>query len=145
MHRRTWGTAAIAAAIAFGSVSMFVRAAGEAKPAAEAPKAEPAKGDDAKPAMKKAARLTKPWSGLTSLTEDQSAKIREIHRKAIDEINAIEEREKSEIMALLTDAQKSELKTLAEADAASRKAATKKPAAKKDADAPAKEAPAKAS
>ena len=141
MQYRTWSAAALAAAVALGSVTMFVRAADEAKPAADAPKAETkaaaAEGEKKKPA-KQPARLVKPWSGLTSLSEDQSAKIRAIHRKALDEINAIKAREEQEITALLTDAQKAELKALVEADNVAKKAATKKAPAKSG-DAPAKE------
>jgi Spy/CpxP family protein refolding chaperone len=149
MNYRTWSAAALAAAVALGSVTMFVRAADEPKPAAaDAPKAETkaaaAEGEKKKPA-KQPAKLVKPWSGLTSLSDDQSAKIRAIHRKALDEINVIKAREEQEITALLTDAQKSELKALVEADNAAKKAATPKKATAKSGDAPAKEtAPAKA-
>jgi len=135
--RFNWKSAALVAAVAVGSASLFVRAADEAKPAAgDAPKAAKAAEGEKKEA-KKPAKLTKPWSQLTSLSEDQSGKIREIHAKAVAETKAIEEREKSDIMALLTDAQKSELKSLAEADAAAKKAAApkKEKAAAKEADA----------
>ena len=137
MSRSDWKVAALVAAMAVGSASTFVRAADEAKPASGEAKAAAKAADDAgeKKEGKKLARLTKPWNQLT-LTEEQSTKIREIHAKALAEQKAIEEREKSDIMALLTDAQRSELKALADAEAAAKKAAPKKEkAAPKDGDA----------
>lgn len=125
MIRFNWKTAALVAAVAVGSASLFVRAADEAKPASDAPKAAKA-GDGEKKEAKKPAKLTKPWSQLTTLSEDQSNKIREIHAKALAEQKAIDEREKAEITALLTDAQKIELKSLADTDTAAKKAATPK-------------------
>lgn len=53
-------------------------------------------------------KLTKPWSEVTGLTDDQKAKIVEVHAKALQEEKVIREKEKEEIMALLTDAQKKE-------------------------------------
>lgn len=90
---------------------------------------------DAKPTEGKAAaeakpvKLVKPWGDLKSLSDEQKAKIDAIHKKALAEINAIEKKEKDEIMSLLTDANKAELKDQAEAkkkDAAGKKAADKK-------------------
>jgi hypothetical protein len=137
MTRFNWKSAALAAAVAVGSVSMFVRAADEAKPAGDAPKAETKAAEGEKKEARKPAKLNKPWGQLTSLSEDQSSKIRAIHAKALAETKAIEEREKAEIMALLTDAQKAELKSAAEADAAAKKAAApkKEKAVLKDGDA----------
>jgi hypothetical protein len=67
------------------------------------------------------ARLTKPWNQLTGLSEDQKKQIRQIHRKSVDEVKAIEARERDDIMALLSDAQRAELKGLEEKAAADRK------------------------
>ena len=83
-----------------------------------------AKAEPAKPAATAApVKLTKPWSDLTTLSEDQKQKIHEIHVKALAQVNEIEKQEKADIMALLTDAQKSELK---EAAAKERKTTTGK-------------------
>jgi Spy/CpxP family protein refolding chaperone len=57
------------------------------------------------------ARLIKPWSELKDLSEEQVTKIKEFHEKALTEMHEIEAREKSECMAVLTDAQKKELET----------------------------------
>lgn len=82
-------------------------------------------------------RLTKPWSALASLSDEQRQKINAIHRKAVAEKKAIEEREKSDIVALLDDRQKAELATIEEKDVVDRKAkAGQKPAVKSSAQAP---------
>jgi hypothetical protein len=57
-------------------------------------------------------KLTKPWSELTTLSADQKTRIHEVHTKATAQISAIEKQEKADIMALLTDQQKTELKEL---------------------------------
>src|SRR4051812_47167578 len=71
-------------------------------------------GKAAAPAAVAAAdvKLTKPWSELTTLSSDQKTKIHEVHTKATAQISAIEKQEKADIMALLTDPQKTELKEL---------------------------------
>ena len=98
----------------------------DAKSSAAQPAAAKADGDQAKT---RAVRLTKPWKDMTSLTEDQKRQISQIHRKAVDEVKAIEQKEKSDIMALLNDQQKAEVTSLVEKDAAERKAkAAQKPA-----------------
>ena len=84
----------------------------EAKPAAEAKPAGDAKPADAKPAAASTVKLTKPWSDLGSLSEDQKVKIEAIHKKALAESSAIDKKEKEDISAVLTDAQKAELKEL---------------------------------
>ena len=125
MSRLNWKAAALVAAMAVGSGSMLVRAADEAKPASgAAPKS--AKAGDGEKKEKKPAKLTKPWSELTTLSEDQANKIREIHAKSLAERKAIEDKEEADIMALLSDSQKNELKSIAEADAAAKKAAAPK-------------------
>src|SRR4051812_45944272 len=82
-------------------------------------------------------KLVKPWSDLTTLSDDQKGKISEVHQKALAQMSEIRKQEKADIMALLTDAQKTELKDLAAkekkddaAKAAAKKAggATDKPA-----------------
>ena len=75
-------------------------------------------------------RLTKPWRDLNSLTEDQKRQINQIHRKAAADVKAIEQREHEDIMALLSEPQKTELKAMEEKDKAEKKAkAAEKPKA----------------
>ena len=57
-------------------------------------------------------RLTKPWSEMTSLNEQEKSRILEIHRKAVDQIHEIEAKEKQDILALLTPAQKKEVEDI---------------------------------
>ena len=146
MNTSRWAVAAMAFVLG-GSVFLFAEepkadSADGAKPAASpAAAGEPAAGAEstgepatadagAKKGMRKG-RLTKPWKDLSSLTDDQKAQIIAIHRKAVQEIKQIEQREREEIMALLDDAQKTELQALTDKAAANRKA--RKPAAKKPA------------
>ena len=88
-------------------------------------------GDQPKPEKKdksaKKARVTKPWSELSSLSEDQKARITEIHQKAVDDIKEIQEREKQDIMALLTEEQKAELTEMDAKKKAEKKSAKKGP------------------
>lgn len=101
-----------------------------------------------KPEKKPAApKVSKPWSEIASLTDEQKAKIVEIQKKnaeAAKELNekmkALREAEKTEIMAVLTPEQQAELKAAqekAEADAKAKKAEMD---AKKKAEAEAKKA-----
>ena len=96
-------------------------AADAAKPAADTVKPETAKG-----------RLTQPWSKISSLTDDQKAKIKEIHSKSLEEQKAIKDKENADIMALLNDEQKTEAKSLMDQMTASKKTAGKSPAAAAD-------------
>jgi hypothetical protein len=93
----------------------------EAKPTAE--KSVESKPADAKPADAKPAegstasgstgKLTKPWSDLSSLTDEQKSKIEGIHKKTLAETSVLDKKEKEDIMAVLTDEQKTELKEIA--------------------------------
>ena len=75
-------------------------------------------------------RLTKPWRDLGSLSDEQKKQIADIHRKAVQDKKTIEDRETADIMALLNDQQKGELKTLQDKEAADRKVrAANRPAA----------------
>jgi Spy/CpxP family protein refolding chaperone len=115
-------TLAAAVTIGISAGAMSLRAEDAAKPAAEVAPVE-------KP--KKMMRLTKPWADLTSLTDEQKQKIAAIHKEVIDQIKAIQEKEKADITALLTDEQKAELTRLEEEAAAKKKMAkeaTTKPA-----------------
>ena len=73
-----------------------------------------------KPRKQGMGRLTQPWSKISSLSDEQKSRIREIHGKAVAEINAIRERENADIMALLTEEQKAEAQKLMEAQKTSR-------------------------
>jgi Spy/CpxP family protein refolding chaperone len=56
-----------------------------------------------------AAKLTKPWSELSDLTDDEKAQIIAIHEKANEDRDAINKKEREDIEAVLTDDQKKEL------------------------------------
>src|SRR5436305_9409516 len=60
------------------------------------------------------ARLTKPWSEISSLTDAQKSKIEEIHGQALEQEKEIRAKEQAQIEAVLTDEQKAELKSAAE-------------------------------
>jgi hypothetical protein len=66
-------------------------------------------------------KLVQPWSKLTTLNDDQKTKLNDIHQKALAEIKAIRDKEETDCMAVLTDAQKSELKKLEEQEKADAK------------------------
>jgi hypothetical protein len=65
--------------------------------------------------------LTKPWKDLTSLSDEQKKQIAEIHRKATQDVKVVEQRERADIMALLSEPQKAELKAMEEQKAVERK------------------------
>ena len=117
---RRWITSCAVLGVVF-ALTVALRAQ-DAAPAADKQEKKEAKAE-AKEA-KKEIRLTQPWRRLTGLSEDQKSQIAEIHKKANDEIKAIQEREKNDIMALLNEEQKTELKTLMESEAADRKMKT---------------------
>jgi Spy/CpxP family protein refolding chaperone len=108
--------------------AVLVRA--EDKPAADS-SADKRAAADAKPEKKQSVRLVKPWIDMSSLSDEQKEKIKTIHAKANDEVKAIHEKEHAEIVALLSDDQKNELKSLEEnmAAATKTKAAEKKESA----------------
>lgn len=144
MVRAVWATAALGLMLAVSPV----RAADEKAttkdkaPAAKSTESKSAEATPARRASSRGGRLTKPWSMIESLSDEQKEKIVAIHRKSLDEVNAIEAKEKSDIMALLSETQKSELKASQDREAADRKAARARTSASKT-DAPAAaEAPA---
>jgi Spy/CpxP family protein refolding chaperone len=101
------------AAVMLGAF-LFVGSASMAAPEAE--KAAPANKEAAKDAPKEvisesAIKLPKPWSDLSTLTEEQRTKLYDIHHKSLAKVSEIEKQEKADCMAVLTDAQKTELKT----------------------------------
>jgi hypothetical protein len=63
----------------------------------------------AKTSTTRPAKLTKPWSEVKDLSDQQITQIKDIHEKFLEEQHALETKEKSDIMALLTDPQKKEL------------------------------------
>lgn len=67
-------------------------------------------------------RLVKPWSELTTLSEDQKTRIIEIHQQALEDRKAIDRREREQIVSMLSEAQQVELRDLEEKKAAERKA-----------------------
>ncbi len=106
---------ATAAVLLTGSVLI---AADEASAPATQPSAEVAKKG----------KLTKPWSQLTGLTDEQKEKIETIHGDANVQRKEIDAKEKSDIEALLTDDQKAELKTLTEKPKSKKKTPSTEPA-----------------
>ncbi|MGA2440265.1 MAG: hypothetical protein ABSH08_04870 [Tepidisphaeraceae bacterium] len=70
------------------------------------------------------AHVIAPFNKLSDLTDDQKAKIREIHTEILDEEKQIHQKEHDEITALLTDDQKKELEDIEARLAAERKAGT---------------------
>lgn len=95
MNKSMWGIA-LAAAVFFGVLAqtLMVRAQ-------ETPTTEPAKHAGI--------RLEQPYSKIPDLTDDEKAKIEEIHKKSLTDIKAIREKEEEDIRAVLTDDQKAEL------------------------------------
>jgi hypothetical protein len=122
MRRSNWAVAVLVAAGLIGTASLATRAADEKAAGDKA-----ASSSTEKPAKKsaKAPRLTKPWSDLSSLSDDQKMKIGDIHKKSLEEKKAIDQKEHDAIMALLNDDQKAEAEKLT--------AAAKKGGMKKDA------------
>lgn len=82
----------------------------------ESPTTQPAAEDD------KEAKLTLPWKRLDSLTRDQRKLIQKIHLKALDDIRAIKQRERDEILGVLTDEQELEIQKFIELKNAKRRA-----------------------
>ena len=69
-----------------------------------------------------------PYNRLSTVTDEQKRKIEDIHRKALDDIREIREKEEADIMALLSDEQKTELEQMEadrKAEAAKRRAERK--------------------
>ena len=66
-------------------------------------------------------RLVKPWSDLTTLTDEQKAKIEKIHADSSEAQREIRDKERADIEALLTDDQKGQLMTMEADEAAERK------------------------
>ena len=70
--------------VVFASSALF---AAEDKPAADSSADKPAAASsDAKPEKKSNARMTQPWSKMSTLSDEQKEKIRAIHAKANDDV-----------------------------------------------------------
>ena len=107
MRRSIWAVALVTAGL-IGAASLTVNAADE-----KAASDKAAASSTEKPAKKaKAVRLVKPWSDMSSLSDDQKTKIADIHKKSLEEKKAIEQKEHDAIMALLNDDQKAEAEKL---------------------------------
>ena len=118
MKPAIFGVSALAAVL-LGSVCVAADDAVKAQPgdssnavqAADGASKSEKSGNNAKPqaagkGQARAARLTKPWKDMSSLSEEQKKQIADIHRKAVQDKNVIEEREKADIMALLNDSRR---------------------------------------
>jgi Spy/CpxP family protein refolding chaperone len=91
-----------------------------------------AKAEKAAAAGKKGGKLPAPYNQIASLSEEQKAKISEIRAKADAEKKAIEEKAKTEIDAVLTDAQRAEVKAAQEKPKAGKEGAAKAEKAAKE-------------
>ena len=109
----TWVAAAVVAAALCGSSAILF--AQDAKPAA-------AQEKKMKKEKVKVVKLTKPWNQIASLSDEQKAKINEIHKKAVEDRQAIDKREHEEAMAVLTEEQRTELAKMKEDEEVARKA-----------------------
>lgn len=101
-------------------VTVLVAALGLGAPAFMLTALAADKNPTTKPA--KAIRVPKPYSAITTLTDEQKRKIANLHSTALAEIKKITEKEAEDITSLLSDEQKQELEKLKEAETAARKA-----------------------
>lgn len=108
-----------AALFIFSTAAIY--AADDTKKATDAPKTE-TKSETATPS--RAGKLIKPYSDLKDLSAEQTAKIKEIHAKALADEKEIKAKEKEACMALLSDDQKKELAEAGAKAAADKKTAT---------------------
>jgi Spy/CpxP family protein refolding chaperone len=111
----------VATILLAAGISLALRSASTAAPSAEPPKDKP-----------KNTRLFKPWSDLSSLSEEQKDKIRDIHTKFLADIKALQQKQRDDILALLNDDQKVELQKLESASKAAKKPAEAPAEEKKD-------------
>src|SRR2546423_6187754 len=73
-------------------------------------------------------RLIKPFSELKDLTPEQSEKLKVIHKKYLDEMRALDVKQREEMIAALNDTQKREIADIETQEKTSKKTTTKKPA-----------------
>lgn len=119
--------AVLGGTLAFAGAGTLLRADEMAGDAGHADH-KPAKVEKAADKNKKL-RLPKRYNDLTGLTDEQRQQIDAIHDKAVADIKAIEERERMDILPLLTPEQKAELTAADERMSTERK---EKAAKKKD-------------
>lgn len=113
--------AALLVAVMLAGSSSRVVGADEKSPDAAKPAAVEKESKKAK-----SVRLTKPWKQISSLSDEQKTKIADLHKKALEEKKAVEQREHEAIMALLNDDQKAEVSAMMEKETSQRKMKTKK-------------------
>jgi Spy/CpxP family protein refolding chaperone len=118
MRRISWAMASFVAAVAFVSSSALVTLAADEKAPADKPAATEKAGKKAKA---KTVRLVKPWSDMTSLSDDQKTKINDLHKKALAEIKEVKQREVDAILAVLNEEQKAEYSKLVAKDTTDKK------------------------
>jgi hypothetical protein len=113
--------AAALLSIAVIGTTALVRAADEATPPAPATPAPATQPVDA--GAKSGGRVSfKPYSGLTSLSSEQVERINSIHKKFLDDERELQKKHEADCIAVLSDAQKQELKDLHEKELADGKA-----------------------
>jgi Spy/CpxP family protein refolding chaperone len=66
-------------------------------------------------------RLTRPWNQLDGLSDEQIQQIADLHTRAREEIRRIEQRERREIMAVLSQEQLNQLRDLEDKATVARK------------------------
>lgn len=111
-----------------GSVSAVLLGIGAAAIAQDA--ATNPSGDQ--PKTTSHARMPAPYNGLSDLTDDQQAKIKDIHSEILDEQKQLRQKEHDEIDAVLTDDQKKELADIESKSALERKASEEARRAKEE-------------
>ena len=99
MKVRNW-IAGVGSLVLVGAA--VVGAADDAKPADNTPKAE-------KPDHHGRTRLPKAYAQLSDLSDDQKQKLADIHEKTVQEMHALEAKERDDMRSVLTDAQRTEL------------------------------------
>jgi len=77
-------------------------------------------------------RVIAPYNLITNLSDDQKAKIADIHRSELDQEHALREKEHDDIMAVLNDDQKKELEAAIARITEERKAAGEERRAKSE-------------
>lgn len=87
---------------------------------------KPEKADKSKSEQRvdkpKTYRLISPYNKLESLTAEQEEQLKAVHGRYLEQIKSLQQQEKEEMMAILTDDQKSELQRIDEQAKAARKA-----------------------
>lgn len=91
---------------------------------ARAADAPPAAGSDTKNV-----RLIKPYSELKDLTPEQTEKLKQIHKRFLEEMKALEAKQQEQLMSVLSDQQKREVADIELAEKTGKKTSKKAPAA----------------